>query len=1176
MPEYDDPNETHNQDSELAYDQIASQDVLKLVEIDLLKSGLDQNDMKTRPMDVAEKAVCGLAPMVDGYVIPYFDMYGKHIPFYRVKLFNHQPKYKQIKNTPNHVYFPPNFYECYTDQNKKYILITEGEKKAALCCKLGIPAVAFGGVDSWRNRTILLPKGTEFGAYSYSKELIGAKLPPQTIGLSEEAFSVLATGLEELIDVARENNSQIVICYDTDLDTGVKPEVQRASANLGFEFTYKGLNTGQVKQLVLPAIPDMPKTALDDFIMAPNAGEAMFKDLLDRILQKANAFPEYPNIKEFVNNKLQRPKLTRREMQQLSLAITANFDSCGIRMHSPDEGQSYYFEASSGKLMPVHLNSPQKDSIAESDFGKFLYKKYGVAAGPDSRLVQWLGTQFVSEGDLSDVSPHRVVTSKDKDVIRYQISDSEYVKVTKDVNEPLKLVTNGTDGVLFESGCVQPLDFDELNAAFKKEQETYNTLGRVENQWNQVLKTVRLKEHVKNADAHRHLISLLYYCSPWLHRWDGAQLPVELVIGEAGSGKAQPLNTPIRTPDGWKSIGDVLPGDFVTTPRGPSKVVAIHPQGVKPVYEVTFSDGVSTRCCGEHLWNVQSEFHRNSGRPFKTKSLTEILAKPLTMSNKHKPRNYIPVSGYVGKYLNLPVKPYTLGALLGNGSFRDAYTANFTCHPSDVAIVNAMREEGYVLNEITSAKYRYNLIGVKNTVFKELDLWGKTSLEKHIPEIYLESSVEQRIALLQGLLDTDGTASGSIVFNTSSKQLGLDVQKLVLSLGGTCSISLRQAPEKRGYARAYNLAIRLPLNIQPFRLERKLSKLKRRQKPLRSIKKVELVGSEDCVCITLEDPTGLYLTENCIVTHNSTLCELRLNMLTGDPKLRNAPTDLKDWYASIANSGGLHVTDNIQLHDKTLKQRLSDEICRLITEPSPHIEMRKYYTNAELMRVKVDGVFCFTAVSQPFLNVDLLQRAVLIELDKQQASTEGVVYDSDWKTNQIMAFGGRAAWVAHHLFVLHRFLNVVETEWKENYYAKHRLINLEQILIMLAKVFGMDSDWIPSHLVGATESSIEEADWALEGLCAFVKAQISNNRSHTNTDWNAFSASDIAQWAAGNEDYMDCLQITNARRLGRYLQTNKATVSQIAFLKEAYKKSNRSIFSIDLEGRAKAKQGPSS
>ncbi len=808
--------------------------------IDLFKSGLEKEDLKCRVMDVAEKSVCGLAPLVHGYVIPYYDMQGKHIPFYRVKLFDHKPKYKQIKNTPNHVYFPPSFNKVFTDTKRKYILITEGEKKAALCCKLGIPAVAFGGVDSWRNRTLLLPKGTEFGAYSYSKELIGAKLPPQTLGLTEEAFSVLATGLEEIIDTCLTYGTQLIICYDTDLEDGVKPEVQRAAANFAFEMTYKGVNTDQIKQLILPPVPDLPKTALDDFILAPNAGEAVFKEILQQCLDKLNAFPEHPSVKNFVNKKLQMPKITRREMQQLALAITANLDARGIRMFSSDEGQSYYFETDTGKLMPVFLNSSQKEAMTESDFGKFMYRTYGIASGPDARLMQWLGTQYVSEGELTDVSPHRIVTAREKDVLRFQISDSEYVKITKDNKKPIECVSNGVDGILFEAGCVEGMDFDELQTEFDKQRDAYAVAGKVENQWAKVLETVRLKEHVKDAEKHRLMISLLYYCSPWLHRWNGTQLPVELVIGEAGSGK-------------------------------------------------------------------------------------------------------------------------------------------------------------------------------------------------------------------------------------------------------------------------------------------------------------------------------------------STLCELRLKMITGDPKLRNAPTDLKDWYASVANSGGLHVTDNIQLHDKTLKQKLSDEICRLITEPSPHIEMRKYYTTNDLMRVKVDGVFCFTAVSQPFLNVDLLQRAVLVELDKQQANSNEVVYDSDWKTNQLNAFGGRSGWVAHHLFVLHRFLQLVETEWKDNYYAKHRLINLEQILVTLAKVFGMESDWIPGHLVGATESSIEEADWALEGLCAFVQAQVTAFKGRTDESWNGYTASDIADWAVNNVDYTDCLQITNARRLGRYLQTNKATVSQIAFLRETGKKSNRSIFSIDLKARHKAK-----
>ena len=144
---------------------------------DLQKSGLIASDIHARPLDMAERAACGLKPDTSGYVIPYYNMVGKPIPFYRTKIFDRDIKYLQLKDTPNHVYFPPNFLGTLNAQKPGgYIIITEGEKKAACAVKKGYPAIAFGGVDSWRNKVLLLPKGTVFSTYSYNKQLVGAKL----------------------------------------------------------------------------------------------------------------------------------------------------------------------------------------------------------------------------------------------------------------------------------------------------------------------------------------------------------------------------------------------------------------------------------------------------------------------------------------------------------------------------------------------------------------------------------------------------------------------------------------------------------------------------------------------------------------------------------------------------------------------------------------------------------------------------------------------------------------------------------------------------------------------------------------------------------------------------------------------------------------------------------------
>ena len=123
-------------------------DIAEQIKQDLALSGLTLDDIRARALDMTERAACGLAPIVDGYVIPYYDLIGKPLPFYRTKLFKHDIKYKQIKNTANHVYFPPTFLKRQQALKKNYVIITEGEKKALCAVKYGFPTVGLGGVDS--------------------------------------------------------------------------------------------------------------------------------------------------------------------------------------------------------------------------------------------------------------------------------------------------------------------------------------------------------------------------------------------------------------------------------------------------------------------------------------------------------------------------------------------------------------------------------------------------------------------------------------------------------------------------------------------------------------------------------------------------------------------------------------------------------------------------------------------------------------------------------------------------------------------------------------------------------------------------------------------------------------------------------------------------------------------
>jgi hypothetical protein len=289
----------------------------------------------------------------------------------------------------------------------------------------------------------------------------------------------------------------------------------------------------------------------------------------------------------------------------------------------------------------------------------------------------------------------------------------------------------------------------------------------------------------------------------------------------------------------------------------------------------------------------------------------------------------------------------------------------------------------------------------------------------------------------------------------------------------------------------------------------------------------------------------------------STLCELRLDILTGRPLLRNTPTDLKDWHASVTNTGGLHVTDNVQLVDRAMRNRLSDELCRITTEPEPFIEQRKYYTNADQIRIPVRAVFALTAIQQPFQNADLLQRAFVLELDKSidQSPTGEIRFDSNWKINQLNKHGGRTGWLAHHLVVMQRFFALVEKKWDPNYSAKQRLINFEQAIMLMAEVFGLQNSWIPDFLVKATDQHVGEADWILEGLHAFA---LEHNTPNIAT--KRFRASVIAEWCETHPDYKRNDILTNSRKLGRYLKAHRSAIYHLTGMQEAGIENNRQCY----------------
>lgn len=785
---------------------------------DLAKSGLVIGDMRVRPAGGTEKQATNTPLGVDAYVIPYFDMWEKPLPFYRTKLINNPDpdiRYKQLATEGNHVYFPVGFSKLL--KTAKYIILTEGEKKAAKAVKEGFPCVAFGGVDSWRNRTITLHKDATLGQ-SKSGAVV-AKLPAGS-EVSEGA-DVVARGFQQLIDYAKKHNIAFIIAFD--VDAGKKDphpfEVQRAAATLGFELRNRGMPFNLIKQLILsPGDTGFQgKLGLDDFLVHEDLGSDELHQQIYDMMRKRTAFPRHPNVRQYVSKKLQRTNITRTETQSIGIAIISDLDSKGTRLHCPDNDQMYYFDEETHRLLKVSISS-QLD-FSKTPFGIKCYTDYGISS-MDYKLLAVMNAQYCAEQPVQKVKPERVLACRG-DNLYYQISDGLMVKVNA---KTIEVMPNGSEDVLFEGDLVNPVPHKQLTeivASLQKQQT-------LECYWYSTLQEARVKQSPN--DYTRRLLALLYSISPWFYRWRGTQLPVEQMLGEAGSGK-------------------------------------------------------------------------------------------------------------------------------------------------------------------------------------------------------------------------------------------------------------------------------------------------------------------------------------------STLFELRQMVTMGITNLRNAPQDLRGWTASIANSGGLHVTDNVHMVNSSLKQQLSDELCRVITETDPHIEARKLYTDNDLIRVPVKVVFAITAIKQPFTNTDIIQRSIITELDK---GIEEVIYDADWKNTQLKKFGGRVHWVANQLVFMQRMFQLVEKDWQPNYKAKFRLVNVEQLLVLAAKVFGWEHAWLPNYIEALRDEKTATSDAAIEGLICWAEYQRSKaKREHKPIERIAWTTQDMAHWFEAEEDFAKNTLLTNARSLGHYIEGKKNTIAQIAGIVQRDRKvGNRHAYQI--------------
>lgn len=372
---------------------------------------------------------------------------------------------------------------------------------------------------------------------------------------------------------------------------------------------------------------------------------------------------------------------------------------------------------------------------------------------------------------------------------------------------------------------------------------------------------------------------------------------ITYLYGVPKVGKAQPVDTIIPTPDGMKRLGDIKPGDYVFNRHGkPIKVIEIFPQGLLDEYKVELADGRITYCNDQHLWT-----YFTSRDNFKTITTREMIDKGV-IDNHGRCRYSIPTNKALNFHSEneLPIPPYVVGAFLGDGCCKERLLTLssenseipsligelLNCIPHKVSSNNF--NWIFKLKEPITAYYN-NLDKVNIAtadIFKQYETEIMTSSDqKRIPKEYLFASVEARMELLRGLLDTDGAIAASddyaVKFTTISPKLAEDFIFLCGTLGFKTTVTMDKRVEKykNGLCFSIRVCVDNKTKQELFALTRKRERaLSVANKPYArktdriQIKNIEATGKKvDMVCILVDDPEHLYLTNDFIVTHNTSL-----------------------------------------------------------------------------------------------------------------------------------------------------------------------------------------------------------------------------------------------------------------------------------------------------------------
>lgn len=420
-----------------------------------------------------------------------------------------------------------------------------------------------------------------------------------------------------------------------------------------------------------------------------------------------------------------------------------------------------------------------------------------------------------------------------------------------------------------------------------------------------------------------------------------------------GYGKVQSNGTKIRVPDGWKNVEDLKVGDKVLAPDGTyTNVLGVYPQGVIEIYKLVFSDNRTFEAGADHLWEVLTWGHNTSEGTF---LLTKIMTTEeirLYLENKRKCKETIS-----RLFIRLPepeqnkdkqyfIHPYIMGIILGDGGI-SAGNIKITCSSAEVMKrAESFLQPGYKFRPFfppNKQVVEYSLVldresKIFDTIpkvnqyiqeLKRLNLLGCTALTKFIPEEYMNGSEEQRWELVKGIMDTDGwvdvspgrkgtkikengeQVSGTPNYSSSSKQLALDFQLLIRSLGGLCRMREKHPfytykGQRLPGNTAYAMSVRVKEPRKLFTREHKrLERLNEENQYSKHLKlridSIEYVGKKEGTCISVDHPSELYVAENYVVTHNTVIAANAIAKIGKKLAIIILPKYIEKWLEDIEN-----------------------------------------------------------------------------------------------------------------------------------------------------------------------------------------------------------------------------------------------------------------------------------